>query len=33
VLKKLLGFQASEPDATVLRDARLAASVYCKPCW
>ncbi len=33
VLKKVLGFKASEADAAVLRGARRAASIYCKPCW
>ncbi len=33
VIKKLLGFKASQSDAQVLRDWKQSSTVVCKPCW
>jgi len=32
-LKTMLGFKPTEADAAVLRGAKRASSVFCKPCW
>ncbi len=29
----MLGFKSSDPDAEVLRGAKRASSIFCKPCW